>query len=70
MVALHVLSLPGPEPDSHVSNPSLCPQVKDTPTKINEEPSSHNVVFEMSKEALETMLEGLSQIRDQLAGLQ
>ena len=45
-------------------------KVKDTPTKVNEEPQTQNVVFEMSKEALETMLEGLSQIRDQLSGLQ
>jgi hypothetical protein len=45
-------------------------KIKDTPTKLTEEPSTSNVVFEMSKEALETMLEGLGQIRDQLSGLQ
>ena len=45
-------------------------QVKDTPTQLMEEPAVQNVVFEMSKEALETMLEGLGQIRDQLSGLQ
>lgn len=45
-------------------------KVKDAPAKLGEDPATQNVVFEMSKEALETMLEGLGQIRDQLSGLQ
>jgi hypothetical protein len=45
-------------------------KVKDTPNRLGEEPTTSNIVFEMSKEALETMLEGLGQIRDQLSGLQ
>jgi hypothetical protein len=44
-------------------------KVKDNPQSLGEEPAMRNVNFEMTKEALDTVLEGLWQIRDQLGSL-
>lgn len=42
-------------------------QVRDQPSQVGVEPSTHHETFEMSQGVLEAMLEGLGRIRDQLA---
>eukprot|EP00029_Vermamoeba_vermiformis_P007333 TRINITY_DN3145_c0_g1_i1.p1 TRINITY_DN3145_c0_g1~~TRINITY_DN3145_c0_g1_i1.p1 ORF type:complete len:190 (-),score=16.12 TRINITY_DN3145_c0_g1_i1:34-603(-) len=51
--------------------PSVIVQLKvnDNPQSLGEEPVTRNVNFEMTREALDTVLEGLWQIRDQLGSL-
>lgn len=41
--------------------------VEDQPTNENEMPSTRTVEFELSREALETVIDGLGKIRDQLS---
>ncbi len=41
--------------------------VEDQPTNINEMPNMRTVEFELSREALETVIDGLGKIRDQLS---
>eukprot|EP00598_Pedospumella_elongata_P009744 CAMPEP_0184998538 /NCGR_PEP_ID=MMETSP1098-20130426/62647_1 /TAXON_ID=89044 /ORGANISM="Spumella elongata, Strain CCAP 955/1" /LENGTH=195 /DNA_ID=CAMNT_0027525371 /DNA_START=36 /DNA_END=623 /DNA_ORIENTATION=- len=41
--------------------------VEDQPTNINEMPNTRTVEFELSREALETVIDGLGKIRDQLS---
>eukprot|EP00164_Ancoracysta_twista_P010291 GFYU01015471.1.p1 GENE.GFYU01015471.1~~GFYU01015471.1.p1 ORF type:complete len:203 (+),score=55.02 GFYU01015471.1:28-609(+) len=41
-------------------------KVQETPTSSNQVPGESNVVFELNKETLDTMLSGLGRIRDQL----
>jgi hypothetical protein len=43
--------------------------VKENPQSIEDEPKVTNINFEMTKSALDTVLEGLWQIRDQLSSL-
>ena len=45
-------------------------QIEQQPEKVGEMPVVRDVSFELSKEALETMLEGLGKIRDQLSSIQ
>jgi hypothetical protein len=45
-------------------------QVQDIPTQVGVVPDVKNVQFELSKEALQTMLDGLNKIRDQLGAIQ
>jgi hypothetical protein len=51
--------------------PSLIVQlkIKENPQSIHDEPKISNINFEMTKSALDTVLEGLWQIRDQLSSL-
>jgi hypothetical protein len=41
--------------------------VEEQPTNVNQMPSTRIVEFELSREALETVIDGLGQIRDQLS---
>jgi len=45
-------------------------QVEAPQENINDPKESKNVIFELNRESLETMLEGLGQIRDKLSGIQ
>lgn len=45
-------------------------QVQDQPTHRDIVPDVKHVVFEMNKETLQTMLDGLNRIRDQLSSIQ
>jgi hypothetical protein len=47
----------------------VCGQIQEAPTHADVLPSSRSVSFEMNKETLETMLDGLGKIRDQLASI-
>ena len=44
-------------------------KVQDTPTHVGVVPDVKDVQFELSKEALQTMLDGLNKIRDQLGAI-
>jgi hypothetical protein len=44
-------------------------QVEDAPSSTNALPDTRQVQFELSREALETMIDGLGKIRDQLAAM-
>lgn len=44
-------------------------ELQDQPTSFAEMPKTRHVEFELSKEALQTMLEGLGRIRDQLGAV-
>eukprot|EP00049_Salpingoeca_infusionum_P022923 m.9570 g.9570 ORF g.9570 m.9570 type:complete len:193 (-) comp5467_c0_seq1:370-948(-) len=44
-------------------------KVNDPPTKVGQAPSTSTVSFEVNKETLETMLDGLGRIRDQLSAV-
>jgi hypothetical protein len=44
-------------------------KVQDQPTSTGQMPSARHVEFELSKEALQTMLDGLGRIRDQLGSV-
>lgn len=44
-------------------------QIKKSPTHVNMSPETENVNVELSKETLDTMLDGLGKIRDQLASV-
>ena len=44
-------------------------QVKEQPRSISEMPAVKNVNFELSKESLGTLLDGMHKIRDQLGAL-
>jgi hypothetical protein len=41
--------------------------IEDQPTSTRELPSTRTVEFEMNREALETVIDGLGRIRDQLS---
>ena len=44
-------------------------EVEEQPTSIEELPVTRRVDFELSREALSTMLDGLGKIRDQLSAM-
>lgn len=44
-------------------------ELQETPQRVHEMPGVRKVNFELSKETLTTMLDGLSKIRDQLGGM-
>jgi hypothetical protein len=44
-------------------------QVQDVPTHVGTVPDVKNVQFELSKESLQTMLDGLNKIRSQLSAI-
>lgn len=44
-------------------------QVEDAPVTTKSLPDTRQVQFELSREALETMIDGLGKIRDQLASM-
>jgi COMM domain containing 9 len=44
-------------------------KVQDQPTSTSQVPATRQVEFELSKEALQTMLDGLGRIRDQLGAV-
>jgi hypothetical protein len=44
-------------------------QVEDSPHTTHSLPDTHQVQFELSRETLETMIDGLGKIRDQLAAM-
>lgn len=44
-------------------------KVQDQPTSATQVPAARHVEFELSKEALQTMLDGLGRIRDQLGSV-
>ncbi|XP_004343058.1 COMM domain-containing protein 9 [Capsaspora owczarzaki ATCC 30864] len=44
-------------------------KVRDTPTRTDQQPGESIVNFELTKETLETMLDGLGKIRDQLSSV-
>ena len=44
-------------------------KVQDVPTRVDLVPDVKDVQFELSKEALQTMLDGLNKIRDQLSAV-
>ena len=54
-------------------NPSLLPppisQVQDMPTQAQQMPAVRSINVEFSRETLETMLDGLGKIRDQLSSV-
>eukprot|EP01122_Echinamoeba_exundans_P001500 TRINITY_DN11539_c0_g1_i1.p1 TRINITY_DN11539_c0_g1~~TRINITY_DN11539_c0_g1_i1.p1 ORF type:complete len:189 (-),score=34.64 TRINITY_DN11539_c0_g1_i1:81-647(-) len=55
-----------------ISGPALFVQLKVEQPRLNvkDEPKSENVIFELNKATLETMLEGFGQIRDKLNEIQ
>lgn len=44
-------------------------QVQENQSEVSTTPEVHNVNVELSKETLDTMLDGLSKIRDQLSSV-
>jgi hypothetical protein len=44
-------------------------QIEDQPTSTSSLPATQRVDFELSREALSTMLDGLGKIRDQLSAM-
>jgi COMM domain containing 9 len=44
-------------------------QVEQTPTRLDAPPQVEKIPFELSPSALETMLDGLGRIRDQLGAM-
>ncbi len=56
---------------SRMNTPSVlvCLKVQDQPMSTESMPMTKHVEFELSKEALQTMLEGLGRIRDQLGSV-
>lgn len=44
-------------------------KLRDMPTRVGDMPGSTSVTFELTRETLDTMLDGLSKIRDQLASV-
>ena len=48
---------------------SVSMQVQDTSTEVNQMPPVSTVNVELSKETLDTMLDGLGKIRDQLSSV-
>eukprot|EP00455_Lapot_gusevi_P013650 TRINITY_DN1669_c0_g1_i1.p1 TRINITY_DN1669_c0_g1~~TRINITY_DN1669_c0_g1_i1.p1 ORF type:complete len:197 (-),score=61.20 TRINITY_DN1669_c0_g1_i1:9-599(-) len=44
-------------------------KVQDVPTEVDSMPGTRDVNFELSKQALQTMLDGLTKIRDQLSSI-
>lgn len=43
--------------------------IENIPTNTHELPSRDKINFEVNRESLETMIDGLSKIRDQLQGM-
>ena len=56
---------------SRMSVPTVLVDLKilDQPSSVDTVPSARHVEFELSKEALQTMLDGLGRIRDQLGAV-
>ena len=54
---------------SFLFSPTESPQVQEVPTHTQQMVSVRNINVEFSKETLETMLDGLGKIRDQLSSV-
>eukprot|EP01033_Poteriospumella_lacustris_P001588 gene1588-1153_t len=67
--ALHFQRASSELSDIQIPSILMSLQVEDAPSSTNALPDTRQVQFELSREALETMIDGLGKIRDQLAAM-
>ena len=56
-------------PSAHTTLSPMDAQVAGQPTSVNQVASDKSVTFEVTQDTLETVLDGLNKIRDQLASV-